>query len=372
MASPKPLGIYVHIPFCDGKCPYCDFYSVSCRDDELKKRYRDAVIREISECPAAGRDVDTIYFGGGTPLLLGEEYLCDILRALGDNFELLSGCEITAEINPRSSGLRELLVLRRAGFSRISAGAQSAVDSELRGLCRRHTAADIAATVRDVRTAGFDNLSLDIMLCIPGQDMDSIAYTVDFYKKLAPEHISAYMLKLEPGTPFGKALEKLGLPDDDTQADMYIEACRLLKEAGYAQYEISNFSRPGYESRHNLKYWNDDEYLGFGAAAHGFYAGRRYFHSRDIEAYISGERPTSDGEGGGREEYAMLRLRLTDGITETGWNERFYESIPQSVRRAAERLQKGGLVVCDDMGIRLTGTGFPVSNAVIAELTMKL
>ena len=146
----------------------------------------------------------------------------------------------------------------------------------------------------------------------------------------------------------------------------------MLKEAGYAQYEISNFSRPGYESRHNLKYWNDDEYLGLGAAAHGFYAGRRYFHNRDIEAYISGERPTDDGEGGDREEYAMLRLRLANGITETGWNERFSESIPQSVRRAAERLQKGGLVVCDDMGIRLTGTGFPVSNAVIAELTMKL
>ena len=368
----KPLGIYVHIPFCNGKCPYCDFYSVSCSDSELKERYRDAVIKEISESPAVGRDVDTVYFGGGTPILLGEERLCDILRAIGDKFGLLSGCEITAEINPRSSGLRELIVLRRAGFSRISIGAQSAVDSELRGLCRRHSAADIASTVHDARMAGFDNISLDLMLCIPGQSMDSIAYTVEQYRKLGAEHISAYMLKLEPETPFGKNPEKLGLPDDDTQADMYMEACRLLKAAGYEQYEISNFSRPGFESRHNLKYWNDDEYLGFGAAAHGYYCGKRYFHSRSIDEYISGMPPVDDGEGGSREEYAMLRLRLAEGITETGWKERFSEEIPAALRRAAQRLQKVGLVISDEMGVRLTGEGFPVSNAIIAELTMEL
>lgn len=368
------LGIYIHIPFCDGKCPYCDFYSVSPRSGAdtyvsgLPTAYYDALLKEIDGSGAAGAVINTVYFGGGTPLLMGAERLCDIMSRLGRLFDIMSGCEITVEANPRSTTLRDLIMLKRAGFSRLSIGAQSGSDAELKVLGRRHSAADISDVMKNARLAGFENISLDIMLAVPGQDKDSLAETVEFYSSLGPEHISAYILKIEPGTPFGKMAGTLDIPDDDGQAELYDEACRRLEKAGYKQYEISNFCRPGMESRHNLKYWNCEEYLGFGAAAHGFYKGKRYYHPRDIYAYIGRREVIYDGEGGGEEEYIMLRLRLSDGIIFDEWRRRFGRPLPESIIKKAKRFEEAGLTACGENGIRLTRKGFLVSNAVIADI----
>ncbi len=358
-------GLYIHIPFCAGKCPYCDFYSLS-GSEELYDAYSAAVASQLDSF--GGEAVDTVYFGGGTPPLIGGHRLSRLLEHIFSTFNISPNAEITVEMNPGDASPELLSALRSAGFNRLSMGVQSGIDSELRLLGRRHSAAQAAEAVRMARAAGFDNISLDLMLGVPEQTPDSLRRSIDFLCSLEPKHISAYILKIEEGTPFAAMAPSMNLADDDAQAEYYLAAVHQLAENGYAQYEISNFSRPGRESRHNLKYWHCEEYIGIGPSAHGFYNGRRYYYPRSIEQFITSPQTIDDGEGGSQEEYIMLSLRLAEGLTKTGWQKRFGKDLPDSIYRRAEKYSRAGLLVFDEKGIRLTPEGFLVSNSIIANL----
>lgn len=368
-----PLGLYIHIPFCDGKCPYCDFYSVR-PDDTLRDGYTSALISDMRRFAAQnGRQTaDTIYIGGGTPPQIGGARLVRIIEEAYAQFEITPDAEITVEVNPRNVTAELIACLRSAGVNRISMGVQSGVDEELAALGRRHTATDAAHAAELIRAGGIDNISLDLMLAIPGQNERSLEQSISFLASLRPRHISAYLLKLEEGTPFYAKRGSMDLPDDDGQADMYMSACDLIEASGYEQYEISNFAQKGYESRHNLKYWSCDEYLGFGASAHSFYMGKRYYYLRDIAQYIKAPATVADGTGGDREEYAMLRLRLRDGIKREEWSKRFGEPLPRSITDKSAALERAGLMKCDACGVRLTRSGMLLSNAVISAALEKI
>lgn len=364
-----PLGLYLHVPFCDGKCPYCDFYSLR-GDEGQMDAYVEVACRELARWGRAlSRPADTLYFGGGTPSLLGEARLIRLVEAARRAFGL-QNVEITVEVNPtRGKGL-DFSALRDCGINRLSIGLQSADEGELAALGRRHSAADARAAVRAAQRAGFDNLSLDLMLAVPGQTEGSLAASVDFCRDCGVQHVSAYLLKLEEGTPFFDRREALSLPDEDGQADRYLLACSLLERAGFEQYEISNFCLPGRESRHNLKYWDGAEYLGIGPSAHSFLNGERFYTPRELFSFLREPAYVPDGPGGDEEEYAMLRLRLTKGLTEADFIRRFGREIPARWRQNARRYQPGGLLVCDREGIRFTKEGFLLSNQLIAEVIL--
>ena len=365
----RPNGLYIHVPFCDGKCPYCDFYSLRA-DEETMDAYVTAVKRELA-CFGAqlGRRADTLYFGGGTPSLLGAARLCELADAARAVFGL-EGAEITAEVNPCTGGGLDFAALRAGGFNRLSVGLQSANEEELRCLGRRHGAQDAAVTLGRARAAGFANLSLDLMLAIPGQTEESLRRSVRFCREAGARHVSAYLLKLEEGTPFFARRDALALPDEEGQRRLYLAVCEVLGGAGFAQYEISNFSEPGCESRHNLKYWNGEEYLGIGPSAHSFLEGRRFHSPRSLESFLRGTERTDDGTGGDGEEYAMLRLRLCEGLERARYRERFGCDYPASYDGNARRFEKAGLLTCDERGIRLSREGFLVSNELIGEILL--
>lgn len=258
--------------------------------------------------------------------------------------------------------------MARAGVTRLSIGLQSADDGELRLLGRRHTAAQARQAVRDAQAAGFANISLDLMLAIQLQTEDSLRRSVEFCAECGVQHVSAYLLKVERGTPYDRRRDKLRLPGEDETAELYLLACRELEQYGFAQYEISNFARKGKESRHNLKYWNDEEYFGAGPSAHSFLDGARYYYPPDLAAFLGGREPVREGSGGSFEEYAMLRLRLADGLRGDECRARFGHGIPPEYRERAEKYAGAGLLTCGDDAIRLTPRGFLVSNALIGEI----
>ena len=362
------LGLYIHVPFCDGKCPYCDFYSLSMYPFSMDS-YTLRVCRELASWGErlAHPHTDTLYFGGGTPSLLGEHRLSAILQQAAKSFSLRSP-EITVEVNPtRGKGL-DFSALRSFGVNRLSIGLQSACEGELRRLGRKHSAQDAAQTIEQARRAGITNLSLDLMLAVPGQTPQSLTQSIQFCAQCGAEHISAYLLKIEEGTPFYRQQESLHLMDEDSQADQYLLACSLLEKAGYQQYEISNFSHPGRESRHNLKYWNGEEYLGIGPSAHSFLQGKRFYSPRNLKIFLEAPVYQEEGPGGSEEEYAMLRLRLAEGLREDAYQRRFCCPIPAGYRDRAVRYQSHGLTVCDHSGIRFTPQGFLVSNPLTAEI----
>ena len=370
----KPIGIYFHVPFCRYKCPYCDFYSVTAKDSLLDEYTRETV-RRISLLAPEKLAADTVYFGGGTPSLLGGERISGIMDALRNSVAISENAEITVEANP-SADLGEFIKgCAASGINRLSLGMQSAVPKELSAIGRRHTPDDVWRTMEQARGAGIDNISLDLMLGIPMQTPESLNESLDFIEQASPSHISAYMLKIEENTPFYRIQYALKLADEDTLAEMYMQTFERLEKAAYAQYEISNAARPGFESRHNLKYWNCDEYIGIGPAAHGFQHGRRTYSDRSLKDYLAGAQPRSDDsfpEGGDIEEYVMLRLRLAEGLTETGMKERFGHGIPYSLREKASSPIMKDYCVCDENGVRLTRKGMLVSNAIICNLTMLL
>lgn len=305
--------------------------------------------------------VDTIYFGGGTPTVLGAERLAALLDLITNIFAVTPDAEITTEANPESAQSTDALhILRRAGFNRLSLGMQSADDRELRAVGRIHTAADTVAAVDAARRAGFDNLSLDLIYALPDQTRTRWQETLYAALALAPEHLSCYALKIEPGTPFWESRDRLAIPDDDTQADMYLEAVSFLAQHGYAQYEISNFAKPGRESRHNLKYWTLGEYLGFGPGAHSDFGGRRFAVARDLGAFLRGQTIYSESTVVMPEERAAERVML--GLrTATG--------LPAEELAGAEAVlrecETHGLAVLHSGRWRLTPRGFFVSNAII-------
>lgn len=361
----EPMGLYLHVPFCRQKCPYCDFYSL-CADEFQREQYVTAMENCLTSwAEKLGRPARTLYLGGGTPSLLGGSGVARLVQRAKKEFGLLEA-EVTVEVNPGEVPDAFFEQVAAAGVNRISMGLQSADPNELAQLGRRHRAPDVVRAVKRAREAGIQNISLDLMLAVPGQTNDSLQRSVSFCAELGVSHVSAYLLKIEPGTPFAK--QKLDLPDEDETADQYLFACNQLERYGFLQYEISNFARKGMESRHNLIYWKDEEYLGIGPSAHSFLDGKRFYYPRDLRGFLQGGEPVPDGTGGSREEYAMLRLRLREGLTDALWQSRFSEPLPRPMLCRAKRFVPAGLIECGDGWLRLTPKGFLVSNSLIGEL----
>ena len=376
----KPLGIYIHVPFCRSKCQYCDFYSLTIKDDRLLDAYTSAMCKHIKEAGALapGYRVDSIYFGGGTPTFFGADGMADLLNAVRHGFDVANDAEITFEANPDSVSDRLLRRLRAEGFNRVSLGIQTDDDETLKKLGRPHNYEQAVTAVRRIRKAGFRNLSLDLMYGLPGQTLDNWEETLENVLKLNPEHMSCYGLKVEPGTPLYEYKDLCNLPDDDTQADMYLSAVEILRNRGYRQYEISNFARKGIVSRHNLKYWNGGEYLGFGPDASSDFAGKRFKMVRDLTAYIDGIRrggqvaediqeiPPRERAG----EYLMMRLRTTVGIQQEEYEKQFLLPFAP-LEENLERCVKENLAVRTAEGrYYLTPRGFLVSNSIISDLLL--
>ena len=367
------LGLYLHIPFCKAKCIYCDFYSLP-HSEEKMDAYAAALRRDLIRRAPDARDhtVDTVYFGGGTPSYLGADRLCRILETVFAHYRVEKAAEITTEANPDSArdeaALRQL---RSAGFNRISLGMQSACDDELRLIGRVHTHRETVEAVSAARTAGFDNLSLDLIYGLPEQTAARWRENLRAAIALQPEHLSCYGLKIEEGTPLFFKKDGLFIPDDDAQAEEYLAAVGLLEEAGYRQYEISNFARPGRASRHNLKYWTLGEYAGFGPGAYSDFGGVRYGYIRDLDRYIAGELVLAESEHipvSEREmEYIMLRLRTTEGMNIREFENRFRRRFDPLGARL-EVYADHGLAQRTEQGWRLTPRGFLVSNQIIGEL----
>ena len=369
----RPLGLYLHIPFCKSKCVYCDFYSLAQSEDKMDA-YTDALIRHIEEVAprCAAHTVDTVYFGGGTPSYLGEKRLVRLMKTVKKRFTLARDAEITLEANPDSAGdWKTLRLLRRAGFNRLSLGVQAADDELLRRIGRVHTWDQVLSAAAAARMAGFENLSLDLIYGLPQQTLEAWQDTLRSALALEPRHISCYGLKVEPNTPLWQQRETAQLPDDDTQADMYLWTVDYLAEKGYGQYEISNFALPGYESRHNWKYWTLGEYAGFGPGAHSDMGGVRFAYERDLDSYIAGDLQLSEMEEipplDRDLEYIMLSLRTTQGI-DSGYFERQYRQKFQPMEDLLVQYESHGLAQRTERGWRLTPRGFFVSNAIIVSL----
>ncbi len=361
-------GLYLHIPFCQKKCGYCDFYSF-CPADGQMDAYRDALCRSVNDWAGdCTEDFDTVYFGGGTPSFFGGERLSAVLRAVRTVLPLTADAQITVECNPGSVSDRLTETLAAAGVNRVSMGVQSALESERRLLGRASDRKQVEAAIAACRKAGIDNLSLDLMLGIPAQTTASLDESLRFLLDTGVPHISAYLLKLEAGTPLAKEKDTLPLPDEDTVCDFYLRTVKTLAQHGLPQYEVSNFARPGFESRHNLHYWRDEEYLGLGPAAHSFFGGKRFYYPRDFAAFLRGDAPVPDGDGGDKEEFCMLRLRLTEGLSDNAFFARFGTHLPKALFARAKQLAPHGLLTVSGDTIALTPQGFLLSNRVIGEL----
>lgn len=328
----KRLGVYIHIPFCASKCGYCDFYSLAgC--DHMMPDYQDALIDHIEESSRALKsyEVDSVYFGGGTPSFYGADRIVEIFNTLKLNGNVRLDSEVTVECNPDSTSLNALKLLREEGVNRLSLGVQCANNDILKLIGRRHNFQQVKRAIQDARDAGFENVSLDLIYGLPSQSKSDWAETLARTIELHPEHISCYGLKLEEGTPMYERYKGSPiLPDDDEQADMYFYAADVLERYGYKQYEISNFAAKGFESKHNLKYWNLDDYMGFGPGAHSCVGNLRYSFVKDLKQYISGvARGVSIIDEYNRidpmekaVEYIMFGMRTANGISENDYRTR--------------------------------------------------
>jgi len=377
MKATKSLGLYLHIPFCRQKCVYCDFYSLAGSEGRMDE-YTDALCAHLTQwaSQAGNYTVDTVYFGGGTPSYLGAERLRRILDTVLQRYSVCETAEITLEANPDSAGDPAVLKrLRDAGFNRISLGMQSACAEELAEIGRIHTPEQVQAAVSAARAAGFDNLSLDLIYGLPRQTMERWAANLSAAVALEPEHLSCYGLKVEEGTPLFARRETAGLPDDETQADLYLYTVEFLRSAGYQQYEISNFSKAGRESRHNLKYWTLGEYLGFGPGAHSDFGGVRFAYDRDLTAYLNGVRTGSPAlsereELSGPEraaEWLMLGLRTVRGLDPAAFEAVFHQSFSAFIP-FLNQCRQAGYAVSEDGRWHLTPQGFLLSNQIIGGL----
>lgn len=381
-AEKRRMGIYIHVPFCLNKCAYCDFYSYVPKNAMVYERYTNALISHMEYYKNACVDYspDSVYIGGGTPTALPPDLLIKIVRSVKRNFTLAKNVEFTVEANPATVDLGFLRRLRRAGVNRISFGLQSANQLELKALSRIHSKSDFEESYYAARKAKFDNISVDLMFGIPHQTTESLLRTLEYVTRLEPDHISLYDLKIEPNTPFGKiGAANLNLPDEDEEFKMYITACRFLESKGYKQYEISNFAKAGKTSRHNLKYWNCDEYLGLGPAAHSYFNGSRFSFIPSINQYMKGienmgsEVIISDGSEQitGRAmmgEYIMLRLRLSDGIPLGEFRRRFGYDFEEMYQDKLNQYIRGGFMIKHRDNISLTPRGMFVSNYILSDI----
>lgn len=387
----EPLSLYLHIPFCTAKCGYCDFNSYA-NQDHLIPTYSEALVMEAKlwERATSGRPVTTVFFGGGTPSLMPVEEMASIMDAMRSTFDIMPDAEVTLEANPGSLDEAYLRGLRETGFNRLSIGVQSFHDDELRALDRLHSADDAGAAFRAARAAGFDNVSLDLIFGLPEQPMDRWQASVEQALDLGPEHLSLYALTVEEGTPLARdvARGRTPAPDPDGQADQYEWTCDRLARAGYEQYEISNWARPGRRCRHNLTYWECREYLGLGAGAHSYVDGVRFSVAKLPTQYLTlveesaRAREQGDGETPMRQvvsgetitpELAMadtliLGLRLNDGVSLDGFRERFGVDALETFGEALREPLDAGLLETADGRLRLTARGRLLSNEVFTRL----
>ncbi len=363
----KPISFYFHIPFCVKKCDYCAFYSLAEQTEEIKERYFQALLKQLALFPA-DRAVKTVYFGGGTPPMLGINRLCQLIEAIKGRFVLEEDCEITVEVNPGTVDYYSLLALRNAGANRLSIGIQSANDRVLKELGRIHSFSQGKACVAWAREAGFDNISVDIMFALPYQSDSEFSESLNLIMSTEPDHISAYSLQLEEGTPLYRKRSELTFPDEESEEAQYDLLCKILNKRGFEHYEISSFAKNGKRSKHNLNYWGRGEYFGFGAGAHSHCFGKRFSAVCDIDDYIAGAslsllgptdfddaEPITPEEA--EEERIMLGLRTCEGVL-----------LPESAFEAAEGIAKLGYGRFENGILALNSRGFRVSNSIISEI----
>ncbi len=360
------LGVYVHIPFCNGKCAYCDFVS-GVYDEEVKRKYFAELLREIGGFDFGGYEIDTVYFGGGTPSSVSPEYISGVLDALRSNAFFSDEAEITLECNPESFDEEKAKKYAETGINRLSFGLQSATDSLLKKIGRLHDTSEFLAAL-DIAEKYFDNISADLMLGLPGQTKEDVIKAIDLLSGRKLKHISVYALKVEEGTPLASSGYAT---DEDYSAELYDIAFGRLCEHDYRRYEVSNFAFPGFESKHNLKYWRRNDYVGFGVAAHSFVHDTRYFNTSDIDMYIRGTHtvdrtyidPKSEEAA---EETIMLALRTAEGLDLGEYARMFGRDLSEYKRGEIDSL--AGYMEVSDGHLRLTEKGFYLMNGLIVRL----
>jgi len=369
----KPIGIYVHIPFCKRKCNYCDFCSVSA-DEEKINRYTEALCKEIKSFAQDNKiSVDTVFFGGGTPSVLSSRAFVKVMNTLRESFDIVPCCEITAEVNPGTVTEQKAKAFFDAGVNRISIGLQSIHENELKKLGRIHNFDDFLNTINIFRKVGIDNISVDLMYGIPSQTVSSFEKTLDKIIEISPKHISSYGLIIEEGTPFFKMRDTLDFPSEDDEYSMYLLAHKKLSDAGYRHYEISNYAKDGYSSKHNLKYWHNEEYIGFGLSAHSYFSGKRFYNTSDFDEYFTLDcakyrKDENSFSGINPFEYAMLALRLSEGLYLSEYEKLFGKSFLAGKEELVEKFKAHGFLKLEDGRLYLTHEGFYVSNSILSEL----
>lgn len=374
-------GIYIHIPFCRSRCSYCDFATCA-YDAAFAARYVAAVCREIEsfQSPQAipDREVDTIYFGGGTPSLLTSAQVSRLLDAVSRRFQIHANAEITLEVDPGTASPQTLREFHNLGVNRASFGAQTFDDAELHRLNRRHTAADARRTFDDLRCAGFANISLDLIAGLPAQRVADFARNISEALRLRPDHVSFYFLEIHEGTPLANLIERghASSPDEDVAAEMYRVLCEETRANGFTHYEISNFCQPGFEARHNTKYWTRTPVFGFGCSAHSFDGKRtRWSNERDAQRYVARiehgrearAETTALDSADERAESLFLPLRmLNHGVDLNAFNRKYTRDVRRDYAADLARLGDAGLIEFDNDTMRLTSTGALLSNEVFA------
>ena len=372
----SPMEIYIHIPFCIRKCDYCDFLSGPSEPEE-QADYVQALLREIQAVEEGeGRSVSSIFIGGGTPSVLDERLLGDILREIRNRFKMEEDAEITIEVNPGTANIGKLQAYREMGINRLSIGLQSPEDRELKILGRIHNYGQFLETYQEARTVGFDNINIDLMSAIPDQTYEGWVKNLRTVAELEPEHISAYSLIVEEGTPF--AARKLNLPDEDTEYNMYEATAQILKEYGFEQYEISNYARKGRECRHNVGYWTRQDYLGFGLGASSLYGKERFANTADMKKYLESsknpekirEKEPSLTREDEMAEFMFLGLRMTKGISKADFQRCFGCTIESVYGEVLEKYESMELLLEKDGRIFLSREGIHVSNSIMAEFLL--
>lgn len=374
----KNLGIYVHIPFCKKKCEYCDFVSFS-NENENQKRYIEDLSKDVEKTGIEGYKVNTIYFGGGTPSYIEPELIIKVLDKIKSKYKISKKAEITIEVNPGTTNKAKLEQYRKAGFNRISIGLQTTSDRLLKQIGRIHTYEEFLETYQQAREVGFENINVDLMLALPTQTMEELVESVNKVIDLKPEHISIYSLILEEGTPLYKKVQKgeLELLDEELERKMYWKTKEILEKNGYIHYEISNFAKKGYESKHNTNCWNQEEYIGFGVSAHSYLENKRFSKPSNLQEYMnnieSGEfykniqmNEEQDREAKAK-EYMLLGLRKLAGVSISEFERKFEINPLFYFRFEISKLEEEGLLEVDLDDIRLTAKGLDLANQVFEE-----
>ena len=373
----RELELYIHIPFCARKCAYCDFLSFAA-PERVYRDYMDKLMEEICGQGPNFQEyrVSTIFVGGGTPSLLPADLIMELFATLHENFDISLDAEITMEANPGTLTMEKLEVYRQSGVNRLSIGLQSADDKELKYLGRIHSYDSFLKSYQRARQAGFQNINIDLMFAIPGQTGEAWRAHLRQVAELKPEHISAYSLIIEEGTPFAEC--ELDLPDEDTEYQMYEDTAGILAEYGYQQYEISNYAKDGYACRHNIGYWKRTEYLGLGLGASSLYGENRFSNTRDMQEYLgfSGntERIRKDvlklSLKDQIEEFMYLGLRMTEGISEIDFEQNFGQKLENIYGSVLQKYKETGFLEKTGVNWRFTRKGIHVSNHILAEFLL--